>query len=91
METTTLEIWAEVKQAVADLEKDMQKNGVKHNCSAGVRVRHGVRDIGKLLKSLSKTSLESDKATKVSRSETPEAQARAAARKAKKEAAVPAA
>lgn len=64
---TTLELWSQVKVAVADLEKDIQKNGVKQNCSAGIRVRHGARDLAKLCKTLARACLDADKKTKEAR------------------------
>ena len=84
METNkTLELWTTIKLAVEALEKDMEKNAVKHNCSAGVRVREGVRGIAKLCREVSRETLAADKATRTARAETPAAQERASARKAK--------
>lgn len=75
---TSLELWAQVKELVAALEKDVTKNGERSNCSAGVRVRHGSRELAKLCRALSKATLEQDKATKATRAATPEAVARKA-------------
>lgn len=71
-------VWEEVKKLVAETDVDVQKNSVKHNCSAGVRVRHGARALAKLCRELTKATLEADKAVKESRA-TKRAAAKAAA------------
>jgi hypothetical protein len=61
------ELWEQTKKTVDELEKDVSKTSEKHNCSAGVRVRHGARDVVKLCKLLVAASKAADKATKVTR------------------------
>ena len=55
------ELWAEVKLTVESLEKDMTRNVDKHNVSAGVRVRKGVRKLRALGAELIRTTTSLDK------------------------------
>lgn len=60
-ESKVLGLWAELCREVSDLQRDIEKNSVKHNVSAGVRVRKGLREIRKHAALLLKESLEADK------------------------------
>jgi hypothetical protein len=71
------ELWEQTKKTVDELEKDVSKTSEKHNCSAGVRVRHGARDVVKLCKLLVAASKAADKATKVARAASRPAKATA--------------
>jgi hypothetical protein len=55
-------LWTELCQEVADLQKDVEKNTLKRNVSAGVRVRKGLREIRKQAALLLKESLGADQA-----------------------------
>jgi hypothetical protein len=54
--------WEELKTLVESLESDIQKNAVKGNKSAGVRVRKGLRLVKKQATELVKATLNNDKA-----------------------------
>jgi hypothetical protein len=58
---TLLGQWEELKVLVESLESDVQKNAVKGNKSAGVRVRKGLRLVKKQATDLVKATLEYDK------------------------------
>lgn len=62
-----LELWVELRASVEGLEKDMQKNATKHNVSAGVRVRKGLRSLRKVAAVLLKETLAADKHTVAAR------------------------
>jgi hypothetical protein len=53
--------WEELKTLVESLESDIQKNAVKGNKSAGVRVRKGLRLVKKQATELVKATLTNDK------------------------------
>ena len=55
-------LWKAMEQSLADLQKDLAKNTVKHNVSAGVRLRAGLRDVRKQISEIIKETLEADKA-----------------------------
>jgi hypothetical protein len=56
-------LWAQLCQEVSDLQKDLEKNALKNNVSAGVRVRKGLRMIRKQAAVLLKESLQADQST----------------------------
>lgn len=56
-------LWAELRENVEELQRDLEKNAVKHNVSAGVRVRKGLRDLRKKAFAILKETLELDKST----------------------------
>jgi Histone H1-like protein Hc1 len=58
-----LDLWAALQAGMSELDKDVQKNAVKNNVSAGVRVRKGLRDLRKVAAQLLKETLQSDKST----------------------------
>jgi len=58
---TLLGHWEELKVLVESLEGDVQKNLVRGNKSAGVRVRKGLRLVKKQATDLVKATLEHDK------------------------------
>lgn len=60
-DSKVLSLWAELCQEVSDLQKDVEKNALKRNVSAGVRVRKGLREIRKQAALLLKESLGADK------------------------------
>ena len=60
----TLDVWAEFKLLVEQLEEDVHKNAAKGNLSAGVRVRKSVRKLRALGAELIKATLASDEARK---------------------------
>lgn len=60
-DSKVLSLWTQLCQEVSDLQKDLEKNALKHNVSAGVRVRKGLRDIRKQAAFLLKETLEADK------------------------------
>lgn len=60
-------VWAEVKKLVEETDTDIVKNTAKHNCSAGVRVRHSARALAKLCRELVKATLVADKTVKEER------------------------
>lgn len=60
-DSKVLALWTQLCQEVSVLQKDLEKNALKHNVSAGVRVRRGLREIRKQAASLLKETLESDK------------------------------
>lgn len=74
---TPAELWEQMKTTFEDLGKDVAKNLEKHNVSAGVRVRKGVRSLRAAAAAFLKATVEADKATRESRksktaeSETP--------------------
>lgn len=55
------ELWAEVKLTVEGLERDVTRNVDKHNVSAGVRVRKGVRKLRALGAELIRSTTRLDK------------------------------
>jgi hypothetical protein len=61
-ENRALELWAELKKMVENMEKDVLKNGTKHNVSAGIRVRAGLRAVRRAAVEMGKVSLVADKA-----------------------------
>jgi hypothetical protein len=61
-DSKVLDVWTEMKVLVESLEKDMGKNAVKHNVSAGVRVRKGLRLLKRHASTLLRESLVADKA-----------------------------
>jgi hypothetical protein len=61
VQSRVLVLWDSLCREVSDLEKDMNKNAVKHNVSAGVRVRKGLREIRKQAALILKESLDADK------------------------------
>jgi hypothetical protein len=62
-DSKVLALWTELCQSVSDLQKDVEKNALKHNVSAGVRVRKGLRAIRKQAALLLKETLGADKGT----------------------------
>lgn len=60
-DSKVLDMWAEVKVLVESLERDMGKNAVKGNVSAGVRVRKGLRLLRRQVSGLLRESLVADK------------------------------
>lgn len=67
MSDRVLELWSELRAGVEGLEKDVQKNAVKSNVSAGVRVRKGLRALRKQASVLLKETLAADKSTVATR------------------------
>lgn len=63
MSDRVMSLWAELCQGVESLKKDLEKNAAKHNVSAGVRVRKGLRTLRKQAAVLLKETLAADKAT----------------------------
>jgi hypothetical protein len=61
-DSKVLSLWSELCQEVTSLQKDVEKNALKSNVSAGVRVRKGLREIRKQAALLLKESLGTDKA-----------------------------
>lgn len=59
-ENKTLELWTELKTVVEEIDEQVYKNAERHNISAGIRVRKGMRVLRKLCQVLAKTSLEAD-------------------------------
>jgi hypothetical protein len=62
-DSKVLALWTELCQTVSELQKDLEKNALKHNVSAGVRVRKGLRSIRKQAAVLLKETLGADKGT----------------------------
>lgn len=62
-DSKVLALWTELCQSVTELQRDLEKNAMKHNVSAGVRVRKGLRAIRKQAAMLLKETLGSDKGT----------------------------
>lgn len=65
MEEEETVVWSCWQQLQADLEalaKDVKKNTLKSNVSAGVRVRKGLRECRAQLGAMIKATLEADKA-----------------------------
>lgn len=60
-DSKVLSLWSALCQEISDLQRDLEKNALKHNVSAGVRVRKGLREIRKQAASLLKESLVADK------------------------------
>jgi len=60
---TPLELWTELKMTMEQLEKDAARNFEKGNVSAGVRLRHGVRQLRKVAAELIKATTSADKST----------------------------
>jgi hypothetical protein len=60
-DSRVLVLWTQLCQEVAELQKDFEKNALKRNVSAGVRVRKGLREIRKQAALLLKESLGVDK------------------------------
>ncbi len=60
-DSRVLGLWTQLCQEVAELQKDLEKNALKRNVSAGVRVRKGLREIRKQAALLLKESLGVDK------------------------------
>lgn len=58
-----LALWTELCQGVSELQKDLEKNALKHNVSAGVRVRKGLRALRNQASLILKETLASDKGT----------------------------
>lgn len=56
-------LWDQMVQTMSDLKKDFDKNTTKHNVSAGVRVRKGLRELRKQASLLMKETLVADKET----------------------------
>ncbi|TXH11654.1 MAG: hypothetical protein E6R04_00990 [Spirochaetes bacterium] len=56
------EMWGKMEEHLALLQKDLQKNTVKHNVSAGVRLRAGLREVRTQISAIIKETLEADKA-----------------------------
>ena len=79
MDSKVLELWTALCLEVQRLEKDVSKNVQKRNCSAGVRVRKGVRGLKKLCAQLVAETQVADKAVKADRATTRAAAPAAAA------------
>lgn len=62
-DSKVLALWTELCQQVAELQRDLEKNTLKHNVSAGVRVRKGLRSLRKQAFLILKETLASDKGT----------------------------
>jgi hypothetical protein len=60
-DSKVLSLWTQLCQEVSDLQRDFEKNALKNNVSAGVRVRKGLREIRKQAALLLKESFEADK------------------------------
>ena len=60
-DSKVLLLWTQLCQEVSELQKDLEKNALKHNVSAGVRVRKGLREIRKQAALLLKETLDADK------------------------------
>lgn len=60
-DSKVLSLWTQLCQEVSELQKDLEKNALKHNVSAGVRVRKGLREIRKQAALLLKQTLDADK------------------------------
>jgi hypothetical protein len=58
---TSAELWSELKVTVENLEKDVEKNVDKHNVSAGIRVRKGLRQLKAICSLLVKSTTKDDK------------------------------
>lgn len=71
--TKALELWAAYKAAVEQLEAQITKNVVKHNVSAGVRVRKGIRELRKLGQEFVRATLAVDEAVVAERAAKREA------------------
>ena len=61
------DLWAEVKLTVEGLERDVTRNVDKHNVSAGVRVRKGVRKLRALGAELIRSTTNLDKSLTATR------------------------
>lgn len=59
-DSKVLALWTEICLSVAELQRDLEKNAMKHNVSAGVRVRKGLRAIRKQAALLLKETLNAD-------------------------------
>lgn len=60
-DSKVLALWTQLCSEVSELQKDLEKNALKHNVSAGVRVRKGLREIRKHAALLLKETLGEDK------------------------------
>lgn len=60
-DSKVLSLWTQLCQEVSELQKDLEKNALKHNVSAGVRVRKGLREIRRQAALLLKQTLDADK------------------------------
>jgi hypothetical protein len=66
-ERTPATLWEEMAKTFEELERDFKKNSEKHNVSAGIRVRKGVRTLRKLAAEFLRLTIEVDKETKEAR------------------------
>jgi hypothetical protein len=66
-ESKVAKLWEAMEASIADLQKDLHKNAVKHNVSAGVRLRAGLRDVRTQISAIIKETLEADKAVTAAR------------------------
>lgn len=64
---TPVQLWEEMVRTFEELSKDVTKNFEKHNVSAGVRVRAGVRSLRKQAAGFLKASIEADREVKEAR------------------------
>ncbi len=60
-DSKVLNVWTEMKVLMESLERDMDKNAVRNNVSAGVRVRKGLRLLKRHASALLRESLAADK------------------------------
>lgn len=58
-----LVLWTELCQGVSELQKDLEKNALKQNVSAGIRVRKGLRALRSQASMILKETLAFDKET----------------------------
>lgn len=78
MDSKVLDSWTAFCLEVQALEKDVNKNVQKRNCSAGVRVRKGLRALKKHLSALVAETQVADKAVREERKAAAKAKAAAA-------------
>jgi hypothetical protein len=61
------ELWKALGDSLQSLQKDLAKNTVKRNVSAGVRLRKGLRDVRRQVSEIIKETLQADKSVTESR------------------------
>lgn len=77
-QSKVLALWAELVAGVNELQKDVDKNALKNNVSAGVRVRKGLRTLRKQAAALLKETLGADDSVVETRKAKNEAKKKAA-------------
>lgn len=58
---TAAEVWEALKETLVEVGKDVERNVEKHNVSAGVRVRKGMRQMRTLATELIRSTVVEDK------------------------------